>query len=87
MQIEMFNMPLRHLGRNGPLVSSVGFGAMGLSFGYGKVEDNEERFKVLDRALEVGSTFWDTSDACEFFFLVRGHQITDFIQMVTVKSF
>jgi aryl-alcohol dehydrogenase-like predicted oxidoreductase len=37
-------------------------GAMGLSSGYGKVGDDGERFKVLDYALECGSTFWDTSD-------------------------
>lgn len=41
-------------------------GAMGLSSGYGTVGNNEERFKVLDRALELGSTFWDTSDVCKF---------------------
>ena len=40
-------------------------GAMGLSSGYGSVGSNEERFKVLDRALELGSTFWDTSDVCK----------------------
>jgi aryl-alcohol dehydrogenase-like predicted oxidoreductase len=39
-------------------------GAMGLSSGYGTVGSNEERFTVLFRALELGSTFWDTSDAC-----------------------
>lgn len=61
----MSQMSLRPLGTNGPLVSALGFGAMGLSFGYGKTEGNEERFKVLDRALELGSTFWDTSDACK----------------------
>lgn len=38
---------------------------MGLSASYGKVEENEARFAVLDRALELGSTFWDTSDVCE----------------------
>jgi aryl-alcohol dehydrogenase-like predicted oxidoreductase len=60
----MTKIATRHLGRNGPLVSALGFGAMGLSYSYGQTEDNEERFKVLDRALELGSTFWDTSDAC-----------------------
>jgi aryl-alcohol dehydrogenase-like predicted oxidoreductase len=40
-------------------------GAMGLSSGYGTVDNNEERFKVLDKAVQLGSTFWDTSDVCE----------------------
>jgi aryl-alcohol dehydrogenase-like predicted oxidoreductase len=62
----MSEMQLRPLGSNGPLVSALGFGAMGLSFGYGQTGDNEERFKVLNRALGRGSTFWDTSDACTY---------------------
>ena len=60
----MSQVPKRHLGKDGPLVSAIGFGAMGLSDYYGTVPPNEERFKVLDRALELGSTFWDTSDVC-----------------------
>lgn len=29
---------------------------------YGAVESDEERFKVLDHAYEIGSTFWDTAN-------------------------
>ncbi|KAF2772864.1 Aldo/keto reductase [Teratosphaeria nubilosa] len=29
---------------------------------YGKPKPDEERFKILDRAYEVGDTFWDTAD-------------------------
>jgi hypothetical protein len=32
------NLPTRKLGRNGPEVAAIGFGMMGLSIGYGKVE-------------------------------------------------
>ena len=34
----------------------------GLSAFYGAAKSDEERFKVLDRALELGETFWDSSD-------------------------
>ncbi|KAI1321243.1 putative aldo-keto reductase [Xylariaceae sp. FL0255] len=53
----------RKLGKNGPSVSAIGFGLESLSTpNYGALPSDEERFKVLDRALELGATFWDTSD-------------------------
>ena len=55
-------MPQRQLGKNGPKVPAISFGAMGLSFSYGPVESDEERFKVLDRVIELGSTYIDSSD-------------------------
>ncbi len=55
-------LPTRKLGKNGPEVTALGFGLMGLSAFYGKPESDEERFKVLDRALELGETFWDSAD-------------------------
>lgn len=33
----------------------------GLSAFYGKVDTDEERFKVLDRAYELGETHWDST--------------------------
>ncbi|KAI8964543.1 putative aldo-keto reductase [Daldinia sp. FL1419] len=54
---------LRRLGKDGPLVPAIGLGLMGASYSvYGKELDDEERFKLLDRALELGETFWDTAD-------------------------
>lgn len=35
---------------------------MGLSAFYGKPESDEDRFKILDRAYEMGETFWDSAD-------------------------
>jgi aryl-alcohol dehydrogenase-like predicted oxidoreductase len=40
----------------------MGFGLMGLSVGYGATESDEDRFKVLDRAFEMGEKFWDSAD-------------------------
>lgn len=56
-------LPTRKLGKNGPEITALGFGLMGLSAYYGKPESDELRFKVLDRALELGETFWDSADA------------------------
>ncbi|EMR69480.1 putative aldo-keto reductase yakc protein [Eutypa lata UCREL1] len=56
-------IPARQLGRDGPKIPAVGFGLMGLSIGYGAVDSDEERLKVLDRAWELGCTNWDTADA------------------------
>lgn len=35
---------------------------MGLSAFYGEPESDEDRFKVLDRAYELGATNWDSAD-------------------------
>lgn len=56
------SVQLRKLGKNGPKVPALGFGLMGLSFAYGTIPSDEERFKVLDRAVELGATFWDSSE-------------------------
>ncbi|CAF1242039.1 unnamed protein product [Adineta steineri] len=58
----MAKVPTRQLGKNGPQVSALGFGAMGLSAFYGKTASDEERFKVFDRSIELGCTFFDTAD-------------------------
>ncbi|KAL8949881.1 MAG: hypothetical protein Q9222_004038 [Ikaeria aurantiellina] len=55
-------LPTRQLGKNGPQVTALGFGAMGLSAFYGAHDTDEERFKVLDRAYELGVTNWDSAD-------------------------
>lgn len=61
--ITMSPIPLKPLGKNGPLVPQLGLGLMGLSAFYGAPLPDAERFKLLDRALERGCTFWDSAEA------------------------
>ncbi|NID17357.1 aldo/keto reductase [Luteibacter yeojuensis] len=55
-------MITRKLGKHGPEVSILGLGCMGMSEFYG-ASDEKESIATLERALELGITFWDTSDA------------------------
>lgn len=56
-------VPHHTLGRNGPSIPALGFGLMGMSYvHYGIILSDEERFAILDRAVELGATFWDTAE-------------------------
>ncbi len=54
-------MQTRQLGRDGPRVSALGLGCMGMSDFYGG-RDEAEAIATIHRALDIGVNFLDTSD-------------------------
>lgn len=54
-------MKMRSLGKNGPLVSAMGLGCMGMSFAYG-MRNDAESIKTIHRAIDLGVTLFDTAD-------------------------
>lgn len=51
----------RQLGKNGPLLSDLGLGCMGMSYAYGPADESES-LRVLHRYLELGGNFLDTAE-------------------------
>jgi aryl-alcohol dehydrogenase-like predicted oxidoreductase len=56
-------MKKRVLGTSGLEVSAIGFGCMGISFGYGHPMDKEAAVALIRQAFESGVTFFDTAEA------------------------
>jgi aryl-alcohol dehydrogenase-like predicted oxidoreductase len=56
-------MEKRKLGKSGLEVSAIGFGCMGLSFGYGPAQEKETAIALIRNAFESGVTFFDTAEA------------------------
>src|SRR5688572_6305693 len=55
-------MKTRNLGSNGPAVSALGLGCMGMSISYGEPND-EESISTMHRAIDLGVNLLVTSDA------------------------
>mgnify|MGYP002718901219 CR=1 FL=1 len=53
-------LPLRQLGRNGPLVPRLGLGSTGASGIYNAPLSEVDHLAFLDEAYNRGETFWDT---------------------------
>ena len=56
-------MQERTLGRGGLEVSAIGFGCMGISFGYGSAMPREAGVALVRAAFDKGVTFFDTAEA------------------------
>src|SRR4026208_2393650 len=59
--LTMFGIQKRRLGKDGPEVSAIGLGCMGMSEFYG-ARDEQEALDTIHRALDLGVTFLDTAD-------------------------
>jgi len=56
-------MQQRTLGKSGLEVSAIGFGCMGISFGYGPATSRDEGIAIIREAVDGGVTFFDTAEA------------------------
>jgi aryl-alcohol dehydrogenase-like predicted oxidoreductase len=55
-------MEKRTLGKSGLEVSALGFGCMGISFGYGPASSREDGMAIIGAAVDRGVTFFDTAE-------------------------
>lgn len=56
-------MQKRRLGKSDLEVSAIGFGCMGLSYGYGPATERSEAIRLIRAAHERGVTFFDSAEA------------------------
>ena len=56
-------MQTRKLGNSGLEVSALGLGCMGLTFGYGPAVEEKHGIALIQKAYEMGITFFDTAEA------------------------
>jgi aryl-alcohol dehydrogenase-like predicted oxidoreductase len=78
----------RKLGRSGLEVAALGYGCMGLSFGYGPATDKQEAISLIRSAVELGITFFDTAEAYGPFTneVVVGEALAPFRDQVVIAT-
>ena len=72
-------MRMTPLGRDGPQVSELGLGCMGMAGGYGPADDTES-VATVHAAVDAGKTFIDAAD-----FYGAGH--TELVLREALKGF
>ena len=60
---DMAGMEKRTLGAAHLEVSALGFGCMGISFGYGQPTSRSDGIAIIRAAFDRGVTFFDTAEA------------------------
>jgi aryl-alcohol dehydrogenase-like predicted oxidoreductase len=60
---KAITMKTRMLGTNGPEVSAIGLGCMGLTFGYGPATNTSDAVALIRAAYDRGITFFDSAEA------------------------
>ena len=59
--IKHHNMKYRKFANTGETLPAIGLGCMGMNYAYGEPDDRES-IATLERAIDLGITFWDTAD-------------------------
>lgn len=67
-------------------VSAMGLGCMGLSFGYGPAADKKASIELIQKAYDLGITFFDTAEAYADNETLLGEAIQPFRQHVVVAT-
>jgi aryl-alcohol dehydrogenase-like predicted oxidoreductase len=60
--LQEYMMEKRMLGKSGLEVSTTGLGCMGLSHGYGPATEKKDAIALIQKAVELGTTFFDTAE-------------------------
>ncbi len=81
-------MQMRQLGKNGPVVSAIGYGCMQFAVSHGASMPESEGIRVLREAFNQGVTLFDTAQVYGPFSneILVGKALADIRQEVTIAT-